>query len=673
MSRILFATVVFLIAVFRSPGGSLSNLGPQVFTASTHAACFGLEGDADRIYLVRDGALDGGVTPGALIVLDPNSAEILRTLPLPGSEGSWGVTMAGDQTVYVGVYATGHLFRHVPGENKVSDLGRVPGQTFLYYLSAGENGAIHGGTFLGAAIFKYAPKGGFELWSADLNHTGANYVRGTAFDAVNHAVYGGLATPARLIRRDLATGESRDITTPAFAREAFILGIRVVGSKLFCRLADRAQCVVLDVSPDGKTVREDAIFPMMSIGVSPADEKECVYYTDRGEIHRYDPATRMTQFTGQRWPSNGYEFGLLHLRDQANFPGLTLLALGNSNGQIWLGKHNLGNERTTVEFLPIPGIRQTIESIICGPDGKIYSSGYLTGGTGVYDPAKPVQAHETLRGLPQCEGIATLGEKIYYGGYPGAVFYEHDPRQPWREGNNPKLLFNLANHEQDRPFGMSSGGGLVILGTAPNYGHLGGMLCLLDPATGKRTIRTRVELRISNLSLIATCYHDGMIYGGTSISGGIGAVPTQERALLLRYDVAHDKGTGIPLPAEIPNQKAITTVCAGPDGNIWMMCEGWLLIYNPASGTFVHQANLFPEVIYQPTSSRVVLRDAKLLAARDGRVYGTIRDRHLFRINPEDYHKEVLLTHAGGCAGLVQHPGGDFYFFANTDLMKYSP
>lgn len=651
----------------------LTDLGPQVYTANTHTAVFTHAGGANRLYLVRDGALDGGRTPGQFVVVDPDAGRILQDLPLPGSEGSWGVTVATDGTVYTGVYATGEVFRFRPGDKRVTSVGRVPGQSFLYYLCPGADGAIYGGTYPDAKVFRYAPAEGFSLWPQDGPAApGTTYVRGTAFDPRRGVVYAAASTPVKLIRWDPRTGDHRDILPAAHADEAFILGLRVAGGKVFARLADHETCVVLDPGADGRNVTEDAAFPMSSIYVSPEQAGE-VYYTHQREICAYDLATKTTRRTGAAWPSNGYELGLLTLADQAGFPGATLMAVGNRAGQIWLGRYNLRTGRTAVTYLPIPGVKQSLESIIAGPDGRIYSSGYLTGGTGIYTPMRDDVSPPTRRGVSQAEGIATLAGKIYYGGYPGALLYEHDPARPWVEAENPRILFNLTAEEQDRPFGMSSGGGRVIMGTAPNYGHLGGALCLYDPATGGKRIRGAKALGIPDLALIATCWADGIIYGGTSVSGGIGAAPTQTRARLLRYDIAADRGEGIALPDSIPNQAAITAVCPAPDGRIWLMCEGWLVVYDPATRAFVHQANLFPDVAYHPQASLVTLRDATLRVARDGCVYGTIHNRHFFRIDPRTYAMTIVRECPEGCVGLTADAYGNLYFIAGTDLVRWAP
>lgn len=649
-----------------------TDLGPQIFTAETRAVAFGRDGDKDRLYVVRTGAMDGGATPGCLLEIDPNPGAILHQVNLPGSEGSWGVTVATDGLVYACVYRSGHVFQYRPGSDTVADLGPVTGNSHLYYLTPGPDGSIFGGGYPLGQLFQYIPGQGYRFHPAEGPILpGLNYVRGTAYDPVNHVVYAGGATPVQLLRCDLRTGERRNILPRELAGEKFILGLRVVGSKVLARLNDGAKMVVLDVSADGAEVRTDAVFDCGSIYASPESDG-IVYYTAGGALRAYDLAKKTWRDLGGAWPSNAVQFAVLTLTDQENYPGRTLVGVGSAQGQIWLGKYNLATGRTTHAPLPIPEVNQTIESIIAGPDGRIYSSGYLSGGTGVHTPFKSASG-PTLRGVAQCEGSAVLDGRIYYGGYPGAIIYEHDPSAAWDFPRNPKVLFKLAPEGQDRPFGMSSGGGRVIIGTAPNYGQLGGTLCLYDPVTRTRVLKQHHEIGITDLSLISTCYQDGMIYGGTSVSGGIGIAPTQTRAKLLIYDLAHGTGRGVALPEDIPNQQAITSVCVGPDGKIWLMCGGWLVVYNPATGKFEHRANLFPQVVYHPTAAQVVLRDATLMLTRRGQMYGTISNHVLFRLDPVTKVMTEILTDPAGCTDLAEDEQGNLYYIAETKLCRWTP
>lgn len=651
--------------------GTLTDVGPQVSSAATHGAAFGQDlNGRDKIYILQDGALDGGATPGKLHVIDAATLAVDHSFVLPGSSGGWSVVVASDRKVYAGVYATGHVFQYVPGEDRVVDLGQaLPGETFLYGLSAGADGAIYGGTFGHGKVFRYKPSEGFSQVGPGPFCAGATYVRTTAYDAANRVLYVGTGAGAKLFRYNLADGTSADILPAQFKNEEFCYGTQVIGSKVLTHLLSTVKGVVLDVSPTG-AVTVDAVLPQYSLLFSP-EADGMVYYTNGGVLYSYALATKTAENLKQTWPGNAYAMAVLTLPDQARFPGRTVFGVCSNAGQIWVAQTNLKTARTNAAPIAVPEIKQTIEHIIGGPDGKIYVSGFLVGGTGIYSPMRSDITTPTLRGVSQCEGMTTLGGKIYYGGYPGANCYEHDPAAPWVSGSNPRIAFSLKPQRQDRPFGMTSGAGRVFFGTVPDYGVLGGALAVYDPVTCKHTVQMHDQLGITDLSLIALAYAEGKVYGGTTISGGLGAAPTQTRAKLLEFDVTAGTGRGIALPESIPNQKVISAVLAGPEGRIWLMVEGWLVIYNPATGVFEHQANLFPEVVYKPTANAAKLRDAALHLGYDGWIYGTISDRVLFKLDPATKALTVITEKEGG-TGLTEDVYRNLYFFKGSNLRRYA-
>ncbi|MBX3738750.1 MAG: hypothetical protein KF715_18805 [Candidatus Didemnitutus sp.] len=672
----VFATVV-LASGAAAP--RIEDLGSRVFGATTHAATFGLDrAGVAKAYILQDGALAGDSAPARFVVVDVETARVERTLTIPGGEGGWAMTVASDGAVYAGVYRSGHVFRYEPGTEKLEDLGMTaPEQSFLYGFCAGEDGAIYGGTFPGAHVFRYSRAAGFKRVDAGAERkvSGAlpTYVRAVAHDAKRGVIYAGYGPNARVARIDLATGRTREVLPAEFAGADFPYAARVVGDTLLVRLLSTNQAVALDVSGE-VGAKATAIFPATGLSFSEADADGNVAFTNQARPSVFNVTTRTVREIGREaWPANSYATAWLALADQNQFPGNTAVGICNSGGRIWLAKTNLKTGKTRSVALAIDGAAQTMSSLVVGPDDKVYVSGYLTGGTGVFDPARPAEVLPTLRGVSQAEGMTELGGHLYFGGYPGALVYDYDLGQPWREGENPRMLFKLAARHQDRPYAMTHDGAhRVVIGTVPGYGELGGALTILDTRTGEHVFRSAAQLGIPDLSVLSCAVLDGVVYAGTSISGGIGAHPTQTRAKLLRYSLDDGGAETFELPADIPNQTAITAVAVGPDRKIWMMTEGWLVVFDPATRRFEHHANLFPQVRYEPKASRVVVHDAALLTARDGWVYGTIQGRVLFKLEPKTRALTVISASEGG-SDLVEDSAGRLYFVRGISLYRHVP
>ncbi|GGD52280.1 carbohydrate binding domain-containing protein [Paenibacillus nasutitermitis] len=642
-----------------------TTLGPQVTSASIHAATFGKDSaNNDMIYAVVDGALDG-TTQARLVAINANTLAVANSFTLPGSSGGWAATTATDGKVYVGAYTNGHLYQYTPGAASVIDLGQaLAGETFIYGLTPGLSGKVYAGTFPNARLFKYTPGTGFAGIGPTPFSPGSVYSRAVAYDAANDITYVGTGTNARLMRFDNKTGTNVNILPAAYSSESLIYGLNVSGTKVFAHMSPSTSVVVMNVTSGGVATLDAVIPSMTSTYVSPADNG-LVYYTKDTTLYSYNMASKVSTSLSSGFGVNPYAFGILTLTDQVNYPGKSVVGIGNCNGILCVSKYDIQTGYTAYAPLSVSESVSGIESILGGADGKIYSSGYLTGGTGIYTPLRSDLNTPTLRGVEQAEGMTTLNGKNYFGGYPGAIIYEHDPNSAWVSGTNPRQMFSLEANQQDRPFGMASGGGLLFIGTAPEYGILGGALTIYNPATSQYTVHQNI---VNKQSIIALTYLNGYVYGGSSVSGGLGIAPSQTEAKLLKYKVSDGTSTVISLP--VSGLKAITAVTVGPDGNIWMMAEGYLFLYNPTTNAFVYYYNWFPTVSYNPTATATMVRDATLISAKDGNVYGTISGLKLFRIVPSTMSMTVL--DSGGAIGLSPDWFGNLYYFTGSTLKRYA-
>lgn len=672
--------ILLLAFILISPAAAaaqITDLGPRVFGASTHAAGFGPGADGRlQAYVLQDGALDDGKTPAHLMVADVETGKVAHILVLPGTEGAWGLTVATDGRVYVGAYRNGHVYRYVPGGDGITDLGTaLPGQTFLYGLCAGPEGGIFGGSFPGAQVFRFSPERGFDTIGQRPVlpgiHQAPSYVRTVAYDARRRSLYAGTGPGAQLACIDTESGRTIDVLPAEFRETDFLYGLMTAGSKVLVRLIAPEKGLVLDVDDSGRA-RIDATFRMTGLSFC-ADESQAYYTADR-LVYAYDFSSRTVRPLGKTpWPGNSYASTLHELADQHTFPGQSVVGIANFGGRIWLARTSTVNGHTEATALEAAEVAQTISSLLAGPDGRIYASGYLTGGTGILDPERPEIRSPTLRGVAQCEGMTHLNGRIYFGGYPGAIIYEYDPKKAWDEGNNPRTLFSLKDAKQDRPYAMAGDGAhRIVIGTVPEYGVTGGALTIYDTQTGGRRTLSHRELGIEDLSIVSLVCREGVAYAGTSVSGGLGAEPIQTEAKLLCYHLETGTAERVDLPDAVGNKRVISAVIEGPDGKIWMMVEGWLLVLDPATRRFEEPRNLFPNVRYAPKSSAVVVKDAALHLARDGWVYGVISNRILFKLDPET-RSLTLLSETEGGHDLVEGNDGTLYFARGTSLVSYRP
>jgi hypothetical protein len=355
-----------------------------------------------------------------------------------------------------------------------------------------------------------------------------------------------------------------------------------------------------------------------------------------------------------------------------NWPGWTLVGTLGNTGEIY--RYNPQTGKNDLRDIAYPGQPINIHDVEAGPDGKIYSGGYLAGNMGVYDPATGKTEH--LSGSGQTEGLVFIGKKMYMGVYPTARIFEYDTEKPWtgtkpafiepEKGANPEQIFSLEDNpniagytNQDRPFAMAGAEDLqkLIVGTVPKNGMLGGALAVWDvKERGEPEVYWNV---VPDQSIVSLAYRDGVAYGGTSIYGGLGSKEKAKEAELFAWDVAGKKKLYSLVP--MPGKPAITQLLARPDGKIWGLAGGDIFVFDPATQRVVAQKTAVP-------GAGGMWRDGSLRNGNDGMVYGTAGQK-LFRVDPKTMDVKVL---AQGADKVTVGGNGKLYTFGapKTELFE---
>jgi len=565
------ATINGTAAHAASPTETL--VGVPHHNLAIYGATFGSTPTGDYAYAVARG------TTGVLNVVDTRTATVVRTFPLPGAGGSWGGTVTPDGTAYIG--ADSKLFRYRPGADHIEDLGTpVPGETAAWRL-ANDGQRVFVGTFPNGKVYSVDHRTGKvrdygQVWP------GEQYVR--SIGVGNGKVYAGLGTIARVVEIDIETGERREIPLPEqYRTEQFVYDLDVHHQTLFVRLANSSRVLVHDLKT-GQWLAE--LGRGGGLDFSPPDAKKNVYFgSSTGRLMAYNLDTRTltpTSFTGF---GTARGFGWTHLEDEKDWPGRTLVTI-NLSGNLYYYNPQTGAHKVVASG--IQGLPAQLQTLVAGPDGKIWSSAYPSGGITSYDPASGTFA-ENPRALGQAEGLLSYQGKIYAGVYPGANLYELDPTAPVAVGTNPRKFGSLGPEHQDRPFAITGVGSRVAFGTIPEYGQLGGALALVDPVSGAKEVHRNV---IPDQSVTALATVGDLVLGGTGIWGGLGTAPTQVEAKLFLWDPA--TGTKLWEGPAIPGAKAITRLVVAPDGRVWGSTVGTLFEFDMASRTVVRSVEVHP-------------------------------------------------------------------------------
>ncbi|OYN92436.1 hypothetical protein CGZ91_02785 [Parenemella sanctibonifatiensis] len=235
--------------------------------------------------------------------------------------------------------------------------------------------------------------------------------------------------------------------------------------------------------------------------------------------------------------------------------------------------------------LDLPGTPTNPRSSVVGPDGRLHFGGYFSGGFATYDTTSDEWAFEAALG--QAEGFATVGDTLYAGRYPGAKLEAIDTSKPLGDGN-PVRALDLDPYGQDRPFALTDAGGLVAVGTVPEYGSLIGALAIHDPVTKQNDVYRNI---IEDHSITALAYENGILYGGTSVYGGNGAFPTQQNARVFAFDMATRE---LVWNVEVEGQRMVTALEVTPGRQVWAGTKGTLHSLSTTDGSELVEYEIEP-------------------------------------------------------------------------------
>lgn len=488
-----------------------------------------------------------------------------------------------DDMVYLSVRSPndGTLWSYDPHTGDLVELAtRVVDEEMLRSLLV-RDGTLYGSTYPDAKVYSY------DLDSGDIHDYGtvdeqSSYAWG--FEEVGGNLWVGTGTNPTLNEVDVDTGEISRLDVPADITD---------NADFINRMVRHEDLVFVGYSPGGDSsmavydlgAGEWCCTDVDSLGTWTEDNHDgAFYYMDGSEVRGFDIDSRSDFSIG--WGESELSGELtdtrsLHLLelDMPDYPGTSLLGI-REDGAVWV--FNLEDQHGEVIESDIQGAPATIQSMDIGPDGNPYTGAYLSSGVMARVDHDSGDL-EPLNGPGQADALATVGDSLVVGAYPGASYYTGDAFSEWDWGTNPAHLFTVGRTAgQDRTSALIAAGDLAAAGTVPNYGELGGALVLFDPDGGEQQIHEDV---VPDHSVTALAHRDGLVYGGTGVHGGLDSDPADGPAELFVWDVeAQELLTSTP----VDGAEYLHSLAFDADGQLWAMADtGALLEYDPHEHEFV--------------------------------------------------------------------------------------
>lgn len=600
--------------------GEPEDMGEAVKASLNSSAAISTSEDgSSEIYFAVNGV------PATFYAIDGLTGEKIFSQPIPDADTVWATTIGGDGNVYFAGTNDGILYRYLPKEKRIENLGKNPSDNWVWDLEMSEDGKIYGATYPNAKVFEYDTH---TNTFKDLGtfKEGQKYARGLGVSG--EYLYVGIGTTAFVTRMNLKTGEKEEVKIPISGQNNSIANIEAYGGKLFIRAGGSTLYVL-----DEKTLDHvNTIKYKGEISPPSPDNGEDMYYILGSDLYRYNLRENKTEKV-EGLPPLDYTTRKLEWIKKDNSYVLGVITGFSEYFQYDPEK----NEVTPIypELVP-QGV--PIQSLEKGFDGKMYIGGYHRG-MSIFDTDKG-EITKNLSWMPQPEGMGSLNGKVYFGTYGGAKIYNYDPQQPFDFGetpnHNPGLAYDIGEF-QDRPFTFESGDNKLFIGTIPGYGELGGALTVYDDESGKWNVTRNV---VKDQSIIGLAYKDGLLFGGTSVWGGGGSNPEGQAAKIFVWDTV--KGEKIAeftpnIPGIDVTPQMIGELSFGPDGLLWGAIDGTIFAMNPQTFKIVKS-----KVVYPSTYAASKWRPIFLRWGEDGLLYTSL-GRKLTILDPKSLaHVKVM-------------------------------
>lgn len=585
--------------------------------------------------------------PARASVVDVSTGARRFDQDLPNVVASWGSETAPDGTVYIGSQSDGLLLRYLPGTGRVDPIGRaVASETHHWGIDVAPDGRVYGGTYPNGKVFGFDPATGVFTDYGQMV-PGVAYVRDVA--ASDERVYAGTSPQAHLVELDPATGSTREIPLPvAYQGQDSVYNVSLSGGLLFARVQPANVMLVYDPKAAAWI---DEIPETEAFEVPQPTLDHTTFLTTHGGLVRYDFRTRSWESVDVDWwtsTTRGAAWLPLHL---TAFPGRSFVT-GFYRGTLLAYNPATGN---TLQLQgDVAGNPLELSAVGTGPDGQVYVGAYLSP-PGMARVDVDTGKAELLPGISQVQGIGSSGTLLFLGVYPNANVLAYDTSGPWDPPNNPRPQIPLGE-AQDRPVAFAGlSGGVAAVGSVPVSGQLGGALSFFDASTGSVTVHRNV---VPDQSLVTLVARDGLLYGGTSISGGLGIDPTTTEGQLFIWDLA--AGQIVYQTVPVPSQVAVASLTFDDTGILWGLAGGWLFTFDPASRAITRSQKLFAvtQGSYWTGSS---------LQWWQGRLFGAVAGQ-VFEVDTGTWTPTSLA--ADGATYLAVDHYGRLYFARGTHLFR---
>jgi len=538
MKRIWVAVLIFNVilcfnglAVSVPEFASPVSLGSPIESTQVIHAAFGkLNGD-DVMYTSVSGA------PAVFNAYNLDKNELIASYELEGTKNVWYHVMNTDGCVYVS--SGGNLFRYNPAADVMTNLGKISDDANDSFVATNdEKGNIYIGTTKYARIIKYdISEGRFTDMGSVVE--GATYVR--SINYIDGYLYCGVKGDSVVAlyrvkadnpekKEEIPLPVNLDYDAETVESATWVYTGTAVDDKLVLYVCTAKKYILLIYDTATESFMKTGFSgSFKGLYASPSKNGKS-YFISGGYLYSIDVASgKVTKLNFYVGSDTLHGVGWVDFNNNGGLSGEFLAGVNINNGQpVYYDVEKLKRYETPVKVnLKYAGF--TLQSMECGDrangDNGLYIGSYAGNQSTRYD----FDTGKTVTfPTAQIEGMTFLDGSQYFGTYTKANLYKYT----FGKDSEPVHLGRIGT-DQDRPFAMTAGDGKVYSGTVPDYGILGGVISEYDTKTKELKVHGKI---IENQSIIGLVYKDGLLYGSTSVWGGLSASVKAEAAVIFVYD-----------------------------------------------------------------------------------------------------------------------------------------
>lgn len=590
--------------------GTFEDLGVPVTKAMLMATAVGPDATGKKDLLYFDFAQTGATL--LLVVVDPDTGEA-KQYKSPIGAGAWALIRGPDDCMYLGTWDGGYILKFDPKQaGKGIQVVGKPSQTetYIWQYAVGKDGKLYGCTYGQAKLISYDPKTGKMEDLGRMDET-QMYTRSIACGP-NGKIYTGVGFgKANVVVYDPATRQHKSILPEPYRKETVASVHQGADGNVYARCGNQTF-----------RIDDETMVPI------PADK----VVSPQGLVLRDGRTVTVGEVTAS---------------------SVTFTVAAPSR------------ERQRVITFNYQGDGSIVFVVGVGPENKVYGSTAMPLEMFVYDPTTQQSKHLGNPTVVNGEiySFVTLRDKLYVCAYPGSYLSVYDPKKPFKFGTNPgdnPRGYGYVGDGHLRPRAMILGPDeKIYIGSLPPYGQLGGAMGVFDPVAEK--VVENYRNLIPNQSIVALAYEpqSGLVFGGSSIAGGGGAVPSEKEAYFFAWDSKAKKKVIDFVP--VAGDTAIVAMAAAV-GKIFAVSRpsNTLFVYDPAQQKIVHTAKIEFGAVH----------DISLGLHKSGLLYG-LAGNAVFTVDPRTYAVNKVAEYAGGITCGFALTDDAIYFGSGARLVRW--